>query len=177
MLHSNSKSMVFMSFPDRCELLRAVADLGQQWEKVSKRVGRMSADCRDRHRNHIVDRDIRISGGSLLLVSSSRVISIFWVIGPWTKEEEGELTQIVTDMTIKQGKDTDNDVFWGRVSELMGGRRGRQQCRIKWQDSLTVTPYLYQLISHRTDALSKTVKNEGQKPRWSQQDAYILVHK
>lgn len=29
----------------------------------------------------------------------------------------------------------------------------------------------------RTDALSKTVKNEGQKPRWSQQDAYILVHK
>jgi len=29
----------------------------------------------------------------------------------------------------------------------------------------------------RTDALSKTIKNEGQKPRWSQQDAYILVHK
>lgn len=29
----------------------------------------------------------------------------------------------------------------------------------------------------RTDSLSKTVKNEGQKPRWSQQDAYILVHK
>lgn len=35
-------------------------------------------------------------------------------------------------MTIKQGKDIDNDVFWGRVSELMGGKRGRQQCRIKW---------------------------------------------
>lgn len=31
--------------------------------------------------------------------------------------------------------------------------------------------------SPRTDALSKTVKNEGQKPRWSQQDAFILVHK
>ena len=29
----------------------------------------------------------------------------------------------------------------------------------------------------RTDSLSKTVKNEGRKPRWSQQDAYILVHK
>ena len=29
----------------------------------------------------------------------------------------------------------------------------------------------------RTDSLSKTVKNEGQKPRWSPQDAYILVHK
>lgn len=42
-------------------------------------------------------------------------------------------------MTIKQGKDIDNDVFWGRVSELMGGSRGRQQCRIKWY----VVLYIY----------------------------------
>ena len=35
-------------------------------------------------------------------------------------------------MTVNQGKDIDNDVFWGKVSELMGGKRGRQQCRIKW---------------------------------------------
>ena len=42
------------------------------------------------------------------------------------------MTKIVTDMTIQQGKDIDNDVFWGKVSELMGGTRGRQQCRIKW---------------------------------------------
>jgi hypothetical protein len=55
-------------------------------------------------------------------------------LGPWSKEEEEQLTAIVTDMTIKQGKDIDNDVFWGKVSELMGGRRGRQQCRIKWWD-------------------------------------------
>jgi hypothetical protein len=41
-------------------------------------------------------------------------------------------------MTVKQGRDIDNDVFWGRVSELMGGTRGRQQCRIKWQGNLTV---------------------------------------
>lgn len=41
---------------------RAVADLGQQWEKVSERVGRMSSDCRDRYRNHIVNRDIRVTG-------------------------------------------------------------------------------------------------------------------
>ncbi|KAK2466066.1 hypothetical protein APHAL10511_001708 [Amanita phalloides] len=122
-------------------LKQAVADLGQQWEKVSERVGRMSSDCRDRYRNHIVNRDIRITG-------------------PWTKEEEEKLIDIVTKMTVEQGKGIDNDVFWGRVSEEMGGRRGRQQCRIKW-----------------TDALSKTVKNEGQKPRWCQQDAFILIHK
>ncbi|KAF9534704.1 hypothetical protein CPB83DRAFT_866090 [Crepidotus variabilis] len=123
------------------KLIQAIADLGQQWEKISVRVSRRAADCRDRYRNHIVNKDIRITG-------------------VWSKEEEQQLTQIVTDMTVNQGKDIDNDVFWGKVSELMGGKRGRQQCRIKW-----------------TDALSKTVKNEGQKPRWSQQDAYILVHK
>jgi hypothetical protein len=60
----------------------------------------------------------------------SRLFHLF--SGHWTKEEEQELTRIVTDMTIKQGKDFDNDVFWGKVSEQMGGRRGRQQCRIKW---------------------------------------------
>lgn len=43
--------------------------------------------------------------------------------------------------------------------------------------------YIYHILLNllnditRTDALSKTVKNEGRKPRWSQQDAFILVHK
>ncbi|EGO27866.1 hypothetical protein SERLADRAFT_462034 [Serpula lacrymans var. lacrymans S7.9] len=122
-------------------LKQAVADIGQQWERVSERVGRMSSDCRDRYRNHIANRDVRVTGA-------------------WTKEEEEELTRIVSEMTIQQGKDIDNDVFWGKVSERMLNTRGRQQCRIKW-----------------TDSLSKTVKNEGQKPRWSPQDAFILVHK
>lgn len=92
---------------------RAVTDLGQQWEKVSEVVGRMSSDCRDRYRNHIANREVRVTG-------------------PWSKEEEDELTKIVTEMTVNQGKDFDNDVFWGIVSEKMGNRRGRQQCRIKW---------------------------------------------
>ncbi|EPQ59077.1 hypothetical protein GLOTRDRAFT_33370 [Gloeophyllum trabeum ATCC 11539] len=122
-------------------LIQAVSDLGQQWEKVSQRVGRMAADCRDRYRNHLADRDKR-------------------AIGHWTKEEEEELTRIVTEMTVEQGKDMDNDVFWGVVAKRMGDRRGRQQCRIKW-----------------TDSLSKTYKSGGQKPRWSQRDAHILVHK
>ncbi|KAI0304180.1 hypothetical protein BC826DRAFT_902857 [Russula brevipes] len=124
------------------ELLKtAVLELGQQWEKVSERVGRMASDCRDRYRNHIQNSEDRAAG-------------------PWTKEEEIRLTQIVTDMTVKQGKDMDNDVFWSIVSQRMGGKRGRQQCRIKW-----------------TDCLSKTFKNHGTKPRWSSRDAYILVHK
>ena len=52
--------------------------------------------------------------------------------GHWTKEEEERLTEIVTEMTVQQGKDIDNDIFWGVVSQKMGGTRGRQQCRIKW---------------------------------------------
>lgn len=55
-----------------------------------------------------------------------------WRAGHWKKEEEEELTRIVTEMTVQQGKDIDSDVFWGKVSERMGNRRGRQQCRIKW---------------------------------------------
>jgi hypothetical protein len=137
--------------------IRAVADLGQQWEKVSEIVGRMSSDCRDRYRNHIANREVRVTG-------------------VWTKEEEEELTAIVTEMTIQQGKDFDNDVFWGKVSDRMGNRRGRQQCRIKWSVTLIYDMYNFN-SSCRTDSLSKTVKNEGQKPRWSAQDAYILVHK
>jgi hypothetical protein len=42
-----------------------VADFGQAWEKVSKRVGRMSSDCRDRYRNHIANREVRVTGAFL----------------------------------------------------------------------------------------------------------------
>lgn len=135
----------------------------------------MSSDCRDRYRNHIQNRELRVTGE---LSFKSHSISVSdWFSGAWTKEEEEQLTKIVTDMTIKQGKDIDNDVFWGTVSRLMGGRRGRQQCRIKWYAWVVL---LLESTTHggcRTDALSKTIKNEGQKPRWNQQDAFILVHK
>ncbi|THH28412.1 hypothetical protein EUX98_g5777 [Antrodiella citrinella] len=128
--------------PTEDEKLRmAVADHGQQWSKISLIVGRMDSDCRDRYRNHLQDSDKRQTGH-------------------WTKEEEEQLTQIVTEMTVKQGKDIDNEIFWGVVSTKMGGTRGRQQCRIKW-----------------TDSLSTQYKNQGERPRWSQMDAYLLVHK
>ena len=84
----------------------------------------MASDCRDRYRNHIQNSEERTAG-------------------PWKKEEEMRLTQIVTDMTVKQGKDIDNDVFWSIVSQRMGGTRGRQQCRIKWYflQVQIMTPY------------------------------------
>ena len=134
-------------------------EFGQQWEKVSARVGRMASDCRDRYRNHIQNSEDR-------------------AVGTWTKDEEMRLTEIVTDMTIKQGKDMDNDVFWGIVCQRMGNKRGRQQCRIKW--SLYISNFICLPLKSRisrTDSLSKTFKNNGTKPRWSPRDAYILVHK
>ncbi|KAJ6628789.1 hypothetical protein B0H10DRAFT_1989359 [Mycena sp. CBHHK59/15] len=106
--------------PDEdARLIQAVASLGQHWEQVGHLVDRRAADCRDRYRNHIVNREIRVTG-----------------------------------------KDMDNEVFWGKVSSLMGGKRSRQQCRIKW-----------------TDSLSNKYKSGGQSVRWSQQDAFILIHK
>ncbi|KAI0355374.1 hypothetical protein OH77DRAFT_1402954 [Trametes cingulata] len=122
-------------------LLQCIQNMGQQWEKISDVVQRTASDCRDRYRNHLQDRDVRR-------------------VGAWTKEEEEELTRIVTEMTVEQGKDIDNDIFWGVVSKRMGGKRGRQQCRIKW-----------------TDSLAPQLKNTGERPRWSAMDAYILVHK
>jgi Myb-like DNA-binding domain len=113
-------------------LNRAVSEVGQQWEKVSTFVGRMSSDCRDRYRNHIANREVRITGLSFPRLYHADLGADLYPLGHWTRQEEEELTEIVTAMTIKQGKDFDNDVFWGKVSEQMGNRRGRQQCRIKW---------------------------------------------
>ena len=77
----------------------------------------------------------------------------------------------------KQGKDVDSDIFWGVVSQKMGGKRGRQQCRNKWFAlSISLLTRL-RLTLPRTDSLSNTLKNEGEKPRWTAQDAYILIHK
>lgn len=115
-----------------------MADLGQQWEKVSLTVRRMSSDCRDRYRNHIANREVRVAGKFYRIYYDKRLYFSFHDLldtghaGHWTKNEEDELTRIVTEMTVQQGKDLDDDVFWGKVSDHMGNRRGRQQCRIKW---------------------------------------------
>jgi Myb-like DNA-binding protein REB1 len=115
----------------------------------------MATDCRDRYRNHIVNRDKRVSGWSSF---SGPILFYNKSLGPWTSAEEEKLTRIVVDM--QKGKDLDNDIFWGKVSEMMGGTRTRQQCRIKW-----------------TDSLSKKYKADGQNARWSSRDSFILIHK
>lgn len=79
---------------------------------------------------------------------------------------------------MEQGKDTDNDIFWGVVSQRMGGKRGRQQCRIKWYGEWQrLEMCVTDMDVHRTDSLAPQLKNTGERPRWSPMDAYILVHK
>jgi hypothetical protein len=50
-------------------------------------------------------------------------------IGKWSREEEAELTRIV--MQLKQDYPV-GQIFWSKVSDQMGGKRGRQQCQEKW---------------------------------------------
>ena len=60
-----------------------------------------------------------------------------FISGPWTTEEEDLLTNIVQSLTVDQSKDRVFGVPWTIVSERMGYRRSRHQCRIKWQDGLS----------------------------------------
>ncbi|EJD36576.1 hypothetical protein AURDEDRAFT_117052 [Auricularia subglabra TFB-10046 SS5] len=122
-------------------VIDAVGALGQAWEKVSERVGRTASDCRDRWRNHLHNRDSRN-------------------MGVWTPAEEADLTRIVREMTLDQGKTADSDIFWTEVARRMDNRRSRQQCRVKW-----------------TDSLNKRVKNDGEMPRWTHDDGVTLIYR
>ena len=98
------------------QLRSLVLEQGQQWEKISERVGRAPSDCRDRWRNHGQYRETKVRGS-------------------WTAEEDAELTKIVADVNNDKGKTgmDQQDIFWGEVARRMQGRRTRQQCRIRWR--------------------------------------------
>ncbi|VDC04086.1 unnamed protein product [Peniophora sp. CBMAI 1063] len=121
-------------------LRSAVLEHGEQWEKkVSAVVGRSASDCRDRWRNHVKHRDERTSG-------------------QWTQEEEDNLTRIITEWKVENGKEDDEDIPWTLVAAKMKHGRGRTQCRMKWTESLRFR-------------VAKVEK------RWSKSDSFILVQK
>lgn len=47
---------------------RAYLQHGPAWERVSQVVGRMAVHCRDRHRNHIAEQEIRNTGKLTMFV-------------------------------------------------------------------------------------------------------------
>jgi hypothetical protein len=98
-------------------------------------VGRMASDCRDRWRNHLLEKDKRNMGTVVFVLSMFSTLILVCDPGQWSKEEEEELKQVVTELTHQRGQDvgaTDTDVFWTQVSAKMGYKRSRQQCRGKW---------------------------------------------
>lgn len=114
------------------QLARLVAEKGSSWKDVGEAMGRMGEDCRDRWRNYVKCGEGR---------GKDR----------WGEEEEGELRRVLKDVIrgIKarrgaaeddgadvdldaQDVDGEEDINWTAVSELMGNRRSRIQCRYKW---------------------------------------------
>jgi len=103
----------------------------KDWSAIAIEVGRTAADCRDRYRNHLEHRNVRVSGEFFILSNnrhSYNYISFF--PGKWSQAEEAELVEIVTK--LQQGEKLNNELFWTQVSGQMGHKRTRQQCESKW---------------------------------------------
>lgn len=111
------------------QLARLVAEKGSSWKDVGEAMSRMGEDCRDRWRNYVKCGEGR---------GKDR----------WDDEEEGELRRVLVDVLrgikVRRGDDDvevdldaqdvegEEDINWTAVSELMGNRRSRIQCRYKW---------------------------------------------
>jgi Myb-like DNA-binding protein REB1 len=106
------------------------------------------------------------------------VVTLINNVGKWSKDEEEQLTQAVKEISGQEG-DIDRHVFWSKVSEVMEGKRNRQQCTQKWFVALSVSSKIlvYAYSHDRKDSLHTTIKNNGDKKRWNATDSYTLVHR
>jgi Myb-like DNA-binding protein REB1 len=89
------------------------------WKAIGLEMGRMPEDCRDRFRNYIKCGDNRN-------------------LNKWSPEEEDKLKEIVNLFISEQqeAKMKSPIINWTIVSEKMGGKRSRIQCRYKWNKLL-----------------------------------------
>ncbi|RPA89266.1 hypothetical protein L873DRAFT_1722663 [Choiromyces venosus 120613-1] len=111
-------------------LAALVKEKGSAWKAVGDAMGRMGEDCRDRWRNY---------GKCGKDRGKDR----------WDEFEESELKRIITDVLagirtrrgITDPFDLDantidyegeNEINWTVISDLMGNKRSRIQCRYKW---------------------------------------------
>ncbi|PWW80539.1 hypothetical protein C7212DRAFT_164963 [Tuber magnatum] len=107
-----------------------VKEKGSAWKAVGDAMGRMGEDCRDRWRNY---------GKCGKDRGKDR----------WDESEESELKKIITEVLtgirarrgITDPFDLDantidyegeNEINWTVISDLMGNKRSRIQCRYKW---------------------------------------------
>lgn len=90
----------------------------------------MGQDCRDRWRNYIKLGDNRTTGEFTYRFVNFYTLTSF--IGPWTQEETDELAAIMKEYGAETAQRPEGDSFWLEISNRMGGKRNRQQIRIKW---------------------------------------------
>lgn len=107
------------------ELARLFKLLGPKWTEIADILGRTSDDVTQRWKNRVEHRDMQREG-------------------PWSLEECEELEQSLEKCRtslLDAGSDVASDIFhldeaqigWGRVSDMMGNKRSRQQCADKWR--------------------------------------------
>lgn len=110
-------------------MIRAYVTHPNEWTKIAMTVGRTEQDCRDRYKNDLETRDTRATGELALEENVRRKLTI----GPWTKDEEAKLIEIVRNVNTTVGNDPlGHEAPWDIVEERMGGTRSRMQCRKKW---------------------------------------------
>ncbi|KAG0643440.1 hypothetical protein HOY80DRAFT_880140 [Tuber brumale] len=107
-----------------------VKEKGSAWKAVGDAMGRMGEDCRDRWRNY---------GKCGKDRGKDR----------WDESEESELKKVITDVLtgIRTQRgitdpfdleantidyDGESEINWTVISDLMGNKRSRIQCRYKW---------------------------------------------
>ncbi|PNS14383.1 DNA-binding protein reb1 [Sphaceloma murrayae] len=106
------------------ELKEAYEEKPGNWVHIGQLLGRMAEDCRDRWRDHVGVPDK--------------------VEGAWSPEEEQALEKAIAECISRMRKEGDdtyagvNDadleprVNWQVVSDILGKKRSRLQCRYKW---------------------------------------------
>ncbi|EEB09636.1 RNA polymerase I transcription termination factor Reb1 [Schizosaccharomyces japonicus yFS275] len=123
--HRDAKSIyhhvrrAYNPFEERCiwskeddeELKRNVMEHGKSWAKIGRKMARMPNDCRDRWRDVVRFGD-RLKRNA------------------WSSDEEQQLLRIVHD--IQTGDETNNEINWTLVAQMLGTRT-RLQCRYKYQ--------------------------------------------
>ncbi|KAA1109625.1 RNA polymerase I enhancer binding protein, variant 2 [Puccinia graminis f. sp. tritici] len=139
---------------------------GQSWTLISEQVGRPADDCRDRWRNHTCVKDLKNQG-------------------KWSQEEEDLLVQLMAQSKsiYSDPKDLQSDGLWTWVSNQMGGRRSRTQCRVKWfattssflPASLFFCSFFLLSFLIRVDSLQPKHANGGERGVWTNRDVLRLA--
>lgn len=107
------------------ELAALFDKMGPRWVHIAKRLGRTPDDVTQRWKNRVEHRATQNEG-------------------LWSSEECEELEEALEKcrtLLREEGKDVGSDLYsldealigWGRISDMIGNKRTRQQCADKWR--------------------------------------------